>query len=148
MPVLAQGNSRLGPFPGARRAPVREAGEAPWGAIDERDETMATVINQTDVKPYQMFINGRWVDAKSGQTDDIVDPGTEQVIARVPRAAVGDAEDAVRAAREAFDHGPWPRMKAETAALISSASRRIVCTCSRGSQPSILSSMGCQSTSR
>ncbi len=87
---------------------------------------MATVINKTDVKPYQMFINGRWVDAQSGQTDDILDPSTEQVIARVPRAGVADGEAAVRAAREAFDHGPWPRMKAvDRAEILQAAARKI-----------------------
>ena len=87
---------------------------------------MATVINKTDVKPYQMFINGRWVDAKSGQTDDIVAPSTEQVIARVPRAGVADAEEAVRAARKAFDHGPWPRMRAvERAEILQAAAQKI-----------------------
>ena len=87
---------------------------------------MATVINKTDVKPYQMFINGHWVDAKSGKTDEIKDPSTEKVIARVPRAGVEDAEEAVRAAREAFEHGPWPRMKAvERAEILQAAAQKI-----------------------
>jgi len=87
---------------------------------------MATVIDRTDVKSYQMFIAGEWVDAKSGKTDEIRDPSSEQVIARVPRAGVEDAEAAVRAAREAFDRGPWPRMKAvERAEILEAAARKI-----------------------
>ena len=119
---------QTGPFPGARHcAPYQRLVRRPGGAADERDEkTMATVINKTDVKPYQMFINGHWVNAKSGKTDDIKDPSTEKVIARVPRAGVEDAEDAVRAAREAFEHGPWPRMKAvERAEILQAAAQKI-----------------------
>lgn len=47
---------------------------------------------------------------RTGRTFETVDPRTEEVTARI---AEGDAEDvdvAVKAAREAFDHGPWPRM--------------------------------------
>ena len=87
---------------------------------------MATVINRPDIKTYQMFIGGRWVDAKSGDTYNVVDPATEEVIARVPRAGVADAEEAVRAAREAFDNGPWPRMKAvERAEILHKAADKI-----------------------
>ena len=87
---------------------------------------MATVIHKTDVKHYQMFIGGHWVDARSGKTDEIRDPSTEQVIATVPRAGVADAEEAVRVAREAFDHGPWPRLKAvERAEILQKAAQKI-----------------------
>ena len=69
---------------------------------------------------------GRWVDAKSGETYEVVDPATEQVIASVPKAGVADAEEAVRAAREAFDNGPWPRMKAvERAEILQQAADKI-----------------------
>ena len=73
---------------------------------------MATVVPDTEVRRYQMYIDGRWTDAASGETYDVVDPASEEVIARVPKGGVADAEEAVRAAREAFDTGPWPRMKA------------------------------------
>ncbi len=70
---------------------------------------MAAVQN-TDVTTYQMYIGGRWVDASNGETSEVVDPSTEEVIAHVPKATVADAETAVMAAREAFDKGPWSRM--------------------------------------
>jgi phenylacetaldehyde dehydrogenase len=60
--------------------------------------------------PRQLFINGQWVDAASGQTFETPDPATGETLARV---AEGDAEDidrAVRAARKAFEEGPWSRM--------------------------------------
>jgi phenylacetaldehyde dehydrogenase len=60
--------------------------------------------------PRQLFINGQWVNAASGKTFDTPNPATGETLARV---AEGDAEDinrAVRAARAAFDDGPWSRM--------------------------------------
>jgi phenylacetaldehyde dehydrogenase len=60
--------------------------------------------------PRQLFINGQWVDAASGKTFETPNPATGETLARV---AEGDAEDidrAVRAARAAFDDGPWSRM--------------------------------------
>ncbi|HXB50751.1 MAG TPA: aldehyde dehydrogenase family protein [Streptosporangiaceae bacterium] len=58
----------------------------------------------------QMFINGEWVDAASGKTFETPNPATGETLARVTE---GDAEDinrAVRAARTAFESGPWSRM--------------------------------------
>ncbi|GKE00999.1 aldehyde dehydrogenase family 2 member C4-like protein, partial [Tanacetum coccineum] len=62
------------------------------------------------VKFTKLFINGEFVDSISGRTFETIDPRTEEVTANI---AEGDREDvdlAVKAAREAFDHGPWPRM--------------------------------------
>jgi phenylacetaldehyde dehydrogenase len=58
----------------------------------------------------QLFIDGRWVDAASGRTFETPNPATGQTLATI---AEGDAEDinrAVRAARRAFEDGPWSRM--------------------------------------
>jgi betaine-aldehyde dehydrogenase len=80
---------------------------------------MATVMKSVHVDEYKMYVGGRWVDADSGETTVVVDPSAEEVVARVPKAGVADAERAVKAAREAFDSGPWPRMKAlERAAVL------------------------------
>ena len=60
--------------------------------------------------PRQLFIDGQWVDAASGRTFETPNPATGETLARV---AEGDAEDidrAVRAARRAFEDGPWGRM--------------------------------------
>ena len=67
-------------------------------------------VEQFISAPRQLFINGRWVDAASGQTFETPNPATGQTLATV---AAGDAEDinrAVRAARRAFEDGPWSRM--------------------------------------
>lgn len=52
-------------------------------------------------------INGKWVAAKSGATRDILNPSTNEVIARSAESGAADAEDAISAARAAFDQGPW-----------------------------------------
>jgi phenylacetaldehyde dehydrogenase len=60
--------------------------------------------------PRQLFIDGRWTDAASGKTFQTPDPATGEALALV---AEGDAEDinrAVRAARKAFEEGPWSRL--------------------------------------
>src|SRR5690348_12353187 len=60
--------------------------------------------------PRQMFINGQFVNAASGKTFETPNPATGETLARI---AEGDAEDinrAVRAARKAFEDGPWSRM--------------------------------------
>ena len=59
------------------------------------------------VKPYQLYINGQYVDAASSATVDVIDPSTTEVIAKTPDANAQDVDAAVRAARAAFDTGPW-----------------------------------------
>jgi betaine-aldehyde dehydrogenase len=72
---------------------------------------VATV--KEEVRTYQMFIAGEWVDSSSGETSEVIDPSTGEVVARVPRATTADAERAVQAARKAFDEGPWGKTTAE-----------------------------------
>lgn len=64
-------------------------------------------VNQTS-----LFIGGQWVPARSGKTFETVNPATEEVIAQVAEADAADVDAAVRAAREAFEHGPWSHMDA------------------------------------
>jgi aldehyde dehydrogenase (NAD+) len=64
------------------------------------------------IRRTQCFIEGKWVDSASGKTFKTFNPATEEVIAEV---AEGDAEDvdrAVKAARKAFDSGPWRKTDA------------------------------------
>ncbi|HZE15606.1 MAG TPA: aldehyde dehydrogenase family protein [Mycobacterium sp.] len=55
---------------------------------------------------YGVFIGGRWVDPGSGRYEDIC-PSTEAVIATAPDSGPAQVEDAIAAARAAFDAGPW-----------------------------------------
>lgn len=63
-----------------------------------------------EIKFTKLFINGEFVDAISGKTFETIDPRNGEVIARVAEGDKEDVDAAVKAAREAFDHGPWPRM--------------------------------------
>ena len=63
---------------------------------------------------YGLFINGELVDAKSGTTFKTINPATEEVLAEVAWASEDDVDAAVRAARDAFDRGPWSRMDSTT----------------------------------
>src|SRR3546814_10336334 len=58
----------------------------------------------------KMFINNKWVDAKSGATLDVFDPSTGDVIAKVAAADKEDVDEAVKAARAAFDGGKWSQL--------------------------------------
>src|SRR5437899_13019303 len=69
----------------------------------------------------KVLIGGAWVPAERG-TYPIVDPSTEGVAGRAPECSVAQVEAAARAAREAFENGPWPRMTgAERGALLQKA---------------------------
>ena len=59
---------------------------------------------------YQLFINGEFTEAASGETFATYDPATGEKIADVAKAGRDDAIRAVEAARKAFDEGPWPAM--------------------------------------
>lgn len=64
-------------------------------------------------------INGRWVPARGGATREILNPADNSVIALATDSTAADAEDAISAAREAFDNGPWGRSTGpERAALL------------------------------
>ncbi len=61
-------------------------------------------------KPRKMLIGGKWVDAVSGKTFDTRNPATGEVLAHVAEADSADVDQAVKAARKAFESGPWPEM--------------------------------------
>src|ERR1700678_2657309 len=61
-------------------------------------------------KPHKLLIDGKWVDAKSGETFPVEDPATEEVIAHVPAGDKADIDAAVAAARRAFETGPWSKI--------------------------------------
>ena len=62
---------------------------------------------KTDVRTYQMYINGEFVESSSKKMFDVFDPSTEEVIAQVPDAQSEDVNRAVAAARAAFEEGAW-----------------------------------------
>src|SRR5213593_541840 len=68
---------------------------------------------KTEVRTYQMYVNGEWVESKSSKTFPIYDPATEEVIAQVPDSNADDVNRAVAAAKSAFEDGPWAQTTAQ-----------------------------------
>jgi len=62
--------------------------------------------------PKKLLIDGKWVSASSGKTFDSIDPATGEVLAKVAEGDKADIDLAVKAARRAFESGPWARMTA------------------------------------
>jgi len=60
---------------------------------------------------HQLFVGGRFVDAVTGATFPVIDPTSGVEVGRVPSGDAADIDLAVRAARQAFDEGPWPRLR-------------------------------------
>src|SRR5580692_827656 len=60
--------------------------------------------------PRQLFINGQWADAASGKTFETPNPATGETLAQVAEGEAEDINRAVKAARRAFEEGPWSRM--------------------------------------
>ena len=60
----------------------------------------------------QLFIANEWTSARNGQTFEAINPSTEEILTQVARGGPDDVDDAVAAAREAFE-GPWRRVKPE-----------------------------------
>jgi aldehyde dehydrogenase (NAD+) len=60
----------------------------------------------------KLLIDGRWKDAASGRTFPTVNPATGEEICQVAEADAADVDLAVKAARDAFQAGPWGRMAA------------------------------------
>ena len=58
----------------------------------------------------KLLINGQWKSAQSGETFEVFNPATEEPIAHCAAGDKADIDAAVRAARFAFESGPWSRM--------------------------------------
>jgi len=72
--------------------------------------TLPSGIREFLDQEQKMLIGGDWVTAVAGSTLDVLDPATGRVIAAVPAAGAADVDQAVQAARGAFDSGPWRTM--------------------------------------
>mgnify|MGYP000312536917 FL=1 len=64
------------------------------------------------------FINGEYIPSASGKKIDVIDPSNGQVYHQVSAGNAEDIDKAVRAARAAFDDGPWPNMSGRERAAI------------------------------
>jgi aldehyde dehydrogenase (NAD+) len=62
------------------------------------------------LSPGRLFIDGAWVEAASGRTFEVMNPARAEVLTEVAEADAGDVDRAARAARAAFEEGPWREM--------------------------------------
>lgn len=78
------------------------------------------------MQQYKMYVGGAWVDSRSRQTFETINPATEEALASVPRGRPEDIDDAVAAARAAFE-GVWgqtrPRDRADLLFRLANAIR-------------------------
>jgi phenylacetaldehyde dehydrogenase len=61
-------------------------------------------------QPKRMLIDGEWIDSVSGKTFETFNPATGEPLARVAEGDRADIDRAVKAARKAFQSGPWPSL--------------------------------------
>ena len=54
------------------------------------------------------YVNGRFVPAKAGRTREYLNPADNSILGVAADSEASDVEDAITAARLAFDEGPWP----------------------------------------
>ena len=71
---------------------------------------MTEQATRTEREPGRMLVGGEGADALSGERLDILNPATGEVITTTPAGEAPDVDVAVRAARRAFEDGPWPRL--------------------------------------
>ena len=64
------------------------------------------------IKQDKLLIDGKWVNSAKGETFSSINPFNEKEIAKIAKASPIDVDLAVKAARKAFDNGPWPKMEA------------------------------------
>src|ERR1700710_819671 len=69
-------------------------------------------IKAPKVKDQPLFIGGKWQDSVSGKTFETLNPATGEVICQVAEGDKADVDLAVKAARKAFEDGPWSKMSA------------------------------------
>jgi aldehyde dehydrogenase (NAD+) len=72
----------------------------------------ARTTKRPQVKDQPALIGGKWKDSVSGKTFETLNPATGEVICQVAEGDKADIDLAVKAARKAFEEGPWSKMNA------------------------------------
>src|SRR5271155_5062428 len=75
-------------------------------------EKTRTLIKRPQVKDQPLFIGGKWLDSVSGKTFATTNPATGETICQIAEGDKADVDLAVKAARKAFEDGPWSKMNA------------------------------------
>ena len=78
------------------------------------------------MKKYQLFIDGKWVDSVSGKTFTSINPATKEINGIIAEGDAADIDLAVKAARKAFESGPWASMSpSERGRLLYRAAQKL-----------------------
>src|SRR6266403_4227929 len=72
----------------------------------------ARTVKPPKVKDQPLFVGGKWLNSASGKAFETINPATGEVICQVAEGDKADVDKAVKAARKAFEEGPWPKMSA------------------------------------
>ena len=84
-------------------------------------------VQQAQLHHDRLHIGGEWLEPSDGRVVDVINPLTEESIGRAALAGPSDIDRAVRAARSAFDAGPWAASTVqERAAIMTRAGELIV----------------------
>jgi aldehyde dehydrogenase (NAD+) len=68
------------------------------------------IIEASDLVRDRLFIGGDMIEPEADDLIEVISPATEEAIGSAPSSTPADVDRAVRAARAAFDDGPWPLM--------------------------------------
>src|SRR5665213_4062668 len=74
--------------------------------VPSLDQNVSKFITKT----HKILINGKWVEAASGKTFSTFNPATGEILSRVAEGDKEDVNRAVKAARTAFESGPWSKI--------------------------------------
>jgi aldehyde dehydrogenase (NAD+) len=102
---VSKGHRRVGP-----RALSADLGLIVPGIVEEGRMSLTRTAKMKLSAPNRFFIGGSWTKPSSSAEFDVINASTEEVMFRVAEAQEQDMDKAITAAREAFDHGPWPRL--------------------------------------
>ena len=75
-------------------------------SVVQMDPRVSGYVGQT----HKMLINGKWVDSAIGKTFPTYNPATGEVLSNIAEGDKEDIDRAVKAARAAFETGPWSKI--------------------------------------
>jgi len=81
-------------------------------ATPTQTKARSSAVKPPQVKDQPLFIGGKWLDSVSGKTFPTLNPATGETICQVAEGDKADVDLAVKAARKAFEEGPWPKASA------------------------------------
>jgi aldehyde dehydrogenase (NAD+) len=108
MPLVS--HSLYGTYQEGRPMAVTKSKAKPSKTESNASPSTSERVATPRVPDQKLFIGGRWVDSVSGKTFETINPATGEVLCRVAEGDKADIDLAVKAARKAFESGPWSKM--------------------------------------